>query len=81
MKITTTKVSCYLPIEIYTEQKNFTFNCLKVSDSDLNWLSLLEESRIIFESITRKKNVVSDTVSWLDIDELKIPQIQALTIL
>jgi hypothetical protein len=42
---------------------------------------LLEEYEITFENLPRKKNVVAEVLSCLDIDELIIPQQKVLAIL
>jgi RNase H-like domain found in reverse transcriptase len=69
------------PIIVYTVHKNCIFNGLKPSDCVFRWLSLLEEYVVILEYLPGKKNVVSDALSCLDIDELMIPQEEALVIL
>jgi hypothetical protein len=40
----------------------------------LLWLLLLEEYRVTFEYLPKKKNVVEDALSCLDIDNLKIKE-------
>jgi hypothetical protein len=47
----------------------------------LRWLLLLEGYGETFEYLPGKKNVVADALSCLDIDELTIPQEEALAIL
>ena len=47
----------------------------------LHWLLLLEEYGVTFEYLPGKKNFVADNLSRLDIDELMIPQEEALTLL
>ena len=69
------------PIIAYTDHKNNTFNGLKGSDRVLHWLLLLEEYGVTFEYLPGKKNVVADALSRLDIDDLMIPQEEALTLL
>jgi len=69
------------PIIVFTDHKNNTFNGLKASDRVLRWLLLLEEYGVTFEYLPGKKNVVADALSRLDIDELTIPQEEALAIL
>jgi hypothetical protein len=60
------------PIIVFTDHKNNIFNGLKASDHALHWLLHLEEYGVSFEFLPRKKNVVADAVSRLDIDDLKI---------
>ena len=69
----------WYPIIVYTDNKNNTFNGLKASDCVLLWLLLLEECGVTFEYLPGKKNVVADALSCVDIDELMIPQEEALT--
>ena len=69
------------PIIVYTDHKNNYFNGLKTSDRVLRWLLLLEEYGVTFEYLPGKKNGVADALSCLDIDELMIPQEEALTLL
>jgi RNase H-like domain found in reverse transcriptase len=69
------------PFIVYTDQKNNTFNGLKPSDCIFRWLSLLEEYGVTFEYLPGEKNVVADALSCLDIDELMIPQEEALSLL
>jgi hypothetical protein len=45
------------------------------------WLSLLEEYGVTFEYLPRKKDVVADALSRLDIDSLKIQEEEVLTLL
>jgi hypothetical protein len=47
----------------------------------MRWLLLLEEYGVTFEYLPGKKNVVADPLSCLNIDELTIPQEEALAIL
>jgi hypothetical protein len=63
---------------VFTEHKRNTFNGL---DCILCWLLLFEEYREASEYLPRKKNVVVDTVSCLDIDCLKFQELEILTIL
>jgi hypothetical protein len=42
---------------------------------------LLEEYEVSFEYLPGKKNVVADALSYLDIDDLKIQEEEALTLL
>jgi hypothetical protein len=65
------------PIIVFTDHKN-TFNGLKVKASDrvLRWLLTLE-----FEYLPRKKSVVSDALSRLDFESLKIQEEELLTLL
>jgi hypothetical protein len=73
------------PIIVFTDHKNNTFNGLKVLASDFilhtSWLLLLEEYGVTFEYLPRKKNVVADALSRLDIDSLKIQEEEVLTLL
>jgi hypothetical protein len=46
-----------------------------------SWLLLLEEYGVTFEYLPRKKNVVVNALSRLDIDSLKIQEEEVLTIL
>jgi hypothetical protein len=50
----------HLPIMVFTDHKNNTFNGLKASDRVLltSWLLLLEEYGVTFEYLPGKKNVV-----------------------
>jgi hypothetical protein len=70
-------------IIVFTDHKNNTFNDLKASDHILRtrWLLLLEEYGVTFEYLPRKKNVVADALSRLDIDSLKIQEEEVLTLL
>jgi Integrase zinc binding domain len=54
---------------------------LKASDRVLHWLLLLEEYGVTFEYLPGKKNVVADALSSLDMDELKIQNEEALTLI
>jgi hypothetical protein len=47
----------------------------------LRWLLLLEEYGVTFEYVPGKKNVVTDSLSHLDIDSLKIQEEEVLTLL
>ena len=69
------------PIIVFTDHKNNTFNGLKVSDRVLRLLLFLEEYGVTFEYFPEKKNVVADALFCLDIDELKIQEEEALTLL
>jgi hypothetical protein len=69
------------PIIVFTDHKNNTFNGLKASDHVFRWLLLLEEYGVTFEYLPGKKNVVADALSRLDIDKLKIPPEEVLTLL
>jgi hypothetical protein len=75
----------HLPIIVFTEHKNNTFNGLKSNPSDrvlrVCWLLLLEEYGVTFEYLPWKKNVVVDVISRLDIDSLKIQEEEVLPIL
>jgi hypothetical protein len=62
------------PIIFFTDHKNNTFNDLKDSDRVLRCLLLLEEYGVTFEYLPRKKNVVADALSCLDMDSLKIQE-------
>jgi hypothetical protein len=70
---------------VFTDHKNNTFNGLKASDRNLLtcWLLLLEEYGVTFEFLPKKKNAgtVSDALSCLDIDSLKIQEEELLTLL
>ena len=66
---------------VFTDHKNNTFNGLKASDHVLCWLLLLEEYGVTFKYLSGKKNVVADALSRLDIDDLKIQEEEALTLL
>jgi RNase H-like domain found in reverse transcriptase len=67
------------PIIVFIDHKINTFNELKASDCVLRWLLLLEEYYL--NTSQERENVVADALSCLDIDELTIPQEEALTIL
>jgi Integrase zinc binding domain len=69
------------PIKVFRGRKNNTFNGLNASDCVLRWLLLLEEYGASIEYLPGKKNVVADALSRLDIDDLKIQQEEALTLL
>jgi hypothetical protein len=75
----------HLPIIVFTNHKNNTFNGLKASDRVLHicWLLLLEEYGVTFEYLPGKKNVGTDAnaLSRLDIDSLKIQEEEVLTLL
>jgi hypothetical protein len=75
----------HLPIIVFTDHKNNTFNGLRASDRVFHtcWLLLLEEYAVTFEYFPGKKNVftVADTLSRLDIDILKIQEEEVLTLL
>jgi hypothetical protein len=75
----------YLPIIVFTDHKNNTFNGLKASDRILLtcWLLLLEEYGVTFDYLPRKKHdhVLADALSCLDIDSLKIQEEEVLTLL
>jgi hypothetical protein len=47
---------------------------LKASDHVLCWLLLLEENGLTLEYLPGEKNVVTDALSPLDIDSLKIQE-------
>jgi hypothetical protein len=47
----------------------------------VRWLLLLEEYGVTFEYLPGKKNVVTDALSRLDIDSLKIQEEEVLTLL
>jgi hypothetical protein len=70
----------HLPIIVFTDHKNNTFNGLKATDRVLHTccLLLLEEYGVTFEYLPGKKqkNVVglADALSRLDIDSLKIQE-------
>ena len=69
------------PIIVFKVHKNNTFNGLKASDRLLRCLLLLEEYGVTFEYLPGKKNVVMDASSRLDIDDMKIQEEEALTLL
>jgi hypothetical protein len=71
------------PIIVFTDHKNNTVDGLKASgrDSLTCWLLLLEEYGVTFEYLRRKKNIVADALSCLDIDSLKIQEEEVLTLL
>jgi hypothetical protein len=77
------------PIIVFTYHKNNTFNSLKADNSDCFlltcWLLLLEEYGVTFEYLPGKEQknvaVVSDALSCLDIDSLKIQEEEVLTLL
>jgi hypothetical protein len=77
----------HLPIIVFTEHKNNTFNGFKSKPSDRVLrtcrLLLLEEYGVTFEYLPEKKqtNVVADALSRLDIDSLKIQEEEVLTLL
>jgi Integrase zinc binding domain len=68
------------PIIVYTDHTNNTFNDLKASDRVLLWLLPLKKWAT-FEYLPEKTNVVADALSCLDIDDLVIPQKEALSLL
>jgi hypothetical protein len=76
----------HLPIIVFTDHKNNTFNGSKASDRVLRtcWLLLLEEYGVTFEYLPwkKQKNVasVADALSRLDIDSLKIQEEEVLTL-
>jgi hypothetical protein len=61
------------PIIVFKDHKSNTFNELNASYRVLCWLLLLEENGVIYEYLPGKKNIltVADTLSRLDIDDLK----------
>jgi hypothetical protein len=61
------------------DHENNAFNGLKASDRILRWFLLLEEYAVTFEYLAGKKNVVTNALSRLDIDSLKIQEEEALT--
>jgi RNase H-like domain found in reverse transcriptase len=69
------------PFIVFTDHKNNTFNGLKASDRVLRWLLLLEEHGVSLEYLPGKNSVVADALLGLDIDDLKIQEEEALTIL
>jgi hypothetical protein len=69
------------PIIVFTDHKCNSFNGLKASDRVLRWLLFLEEDGVSFEYVPGKKNVVADALSCLDIDSLKIQEVEVLTLL
>jgi hypothetical protein len=75
----------HLPIIVFTDHKNNTFNGLKENAADRVlipcWLLLLEEYGVTFEYPPGKKNVgtVADALSRLDIDSLKIQEEEVST--
>jgi hypothetical protein len=71
------------PIIVFTDHKNNTFNGLKTLDLVLRWHLTLEEYKVTFEYLIRKKNMAtfSDALSLLDIDGLKIQEEEVLTLL
>jgi hypothetical protein len=69
------------PIIVFTDNRYNTFNVLRASDHFLLCLLLIEEYGVSFEYLLGKKNVVADALYCLDIDDLKIQQEEALTLL
>jgi hypothetical protein len=71
------------PIIVFKDHKNNTFNGLKASNRVLRlcWLLLLEEYGVTFGYHPRKKNIVADALSRLDIDSLKIQEEEVSTLL
>jgi hypothetical protein len=75
------------PIIVFKDHKNNTFNDLKANVLDRAlctcWLLLLEEYGVTFDYLPGKKNVgtVTDALSRLDIDSLKIQEEEVLTLL
>jgi hypothetical protein len=71
------------PIIVFVEHENNTFNGLEASYLVLCicWLLLLEEYEVTFEYLPGKKNsrIVTDALSRLDIDSLKIQDEVVLT--
>jgi hypothetical protein len=72
-------------IIVFTDHNNNTFHDLKASDRVFHtcWLLLPEKYGAVFEYLLGKKNVgiVADALSCLDIDNLKIQEEEALTLL
>jgi hypothetical protein len=70
-------------IIVFTGHNNNTFNGLKASDRVFLWLLPHEEYGVSFEYLPGKnqKNVVADALSRLDIDSLKIQEVEVLTLL
>jgi RNase H-like domain found in reverse transcriptase len=68
-------------IIVFTDHKNNTFNGFKASDRVLHWLLLLEEYGVIFDYLQEKKNVVANTLSFLDIVGLKIHEEETQSLL
>jgi hypothetical protein len=64
----------HLPIIVFTDHNNNTFNGLKASERVLLWLLPLEKYGVIFVYIPGKKqkNNVADALSRIDIDSLEI---------
>jgi hypothetical protein len=69
------------PIIVFTDHKNNTLNEFKLSDCVLRCLLLLEEYRLKFEYLRRKKNIFADALSRLDIGSLMIQEEESLAIL
>jgi hypothetical protein len=71
------------PIIVLTYHNNNTFTGLKASDCILCWILILEEYGVTLEYLTGKKNTVrvTDALSYVDIDILKIQEEEALTLL
>jgi hypothetical protein len=71
------------PIIVFTDHKNITSIDLKVSERHLILHLLLEEYGVTFEFLPGKKNVadVTDALSHLDIDILKIQEEEVLKLL
>jgi hypothetical protein len=60
------------PTMVFTDHEKNTFNGLKASNRNGNWLLLLEEHGVTFEYFQGNKHVVADALSRLDINSLKI---------
>jgi hypothetical protein len=81
------QLSYQQPIIVFKDHKNNTFNVLNSLDRVLCtcWLLVLEEYGVTFEYLPektkKKKSVLADGLSHLDIDSLKIQEEEVLTLL
>jgi hypothetical protein len=61
-------------MKVFTDHENNTFHGLKASDCILCWLLFMKEHVVTLKFLLGKKNDVADTLSCLEIDELKIQE-------